>query len=426
MRHLKGLGVDSVPEDSSTLSVVTNAPDNGSKPATEKKIGTRNIMDIVRETDRRRLKELDHTNSDTMTPKEREKAAGLRVKKIMKRTGDDADSSMIVQKLRKEIREAVRNRSSKEIGESLFDPKLLAAFRAVVAGPMNQPKKPPVDVKAKKALLQKGKVRENLTKKIYGIGGRRRRAWTRDCEIEFWKHRCSKISKPEKIQTLNSVLDLLRNDTDKTTGKHEREGDTTGSILSRVYLADTSVFPRKEDIKPVSALKDAVIPKQSKEHGIPEKSEKTPPRNEVSTKIVTHPLPASKLTTKNVSGVKGETVSSKLNQHKCNEGSSISKASGEKSSSKQETVGTSDGIKNDKRKWALELLARKTAAAEKNALHESEEDNTMLKGNYPLLVCYASASLCTMFLCLILLLNHTLTFFETLSRLSCQKICGQV
>lgn len=388
--NLKHKHTDSVADESKILSAGTNVTDSGSKSPYEKKKETANIMDIVKETSRRHMKKVDYTNSAIMSSTERENAAGLRVKKIMKRSGNDTDSSALVQNLRKEIREAVRNRSSKhDIGENIFDPKLLAAFRAVVAGPFNEDKRPPLDVKAKKALLQKGKVRENLTKKIYGIGGRRKRAWTRDCEIEFWKHRCSKVSKPEKVQTLRLVLDLLQNDTDKTTVNHKREEDTTGSILSRLYLADTSVFPRKDDIKPVAALKNVAVPELNEEHTTAKKSPRIPPNNEVSTKAVT-PLSCSKLTKKSAIAVKGESVSSKLNQNKFSEGSSISKADSSKSCSNQEMDRKSDSIKSDKRKWALELLSRRTAVSEKNPVHEKEEDSTMLKGNYPLLVCYTS------------------------------------
>lgn len=408
LTNLKHKHTDPVVEESKTLSAGSNVADSGSKSPYEKKNETANIMDIVKETSRRHTKKVDSTNSATMSSTERENAAGLRVKKIMKRSGNDTDSSVLVQNLRKEIREAVRNRSSKDdIGENIFDPKLLAAFRAVVAGPFNEDKRQPLDVKAKKALLQKGKVRENLTKKIYGIGGRRKRAWTRDCEIEFWKYRCSKVSKPEKVQTLRLVLDLLRNDTDKTMENHEREGDTTGSILSRLYLADTSVFPRKDNIKPVAALKNAEL---NEEHTAAQKSLRIPPRNEVSTKTVT-PLSCSKLTKKSAIAVKGESVSSKLNQNKCNEGPSISKADSSKSPSIQETDRKSDGIKSDKRKWALELLSRRTAVSEKNPVHEKEEDSTMLKGSYPLLVCYTSSSLHRIsFLCLILQLTLHYSF----------------
>ncbi|KAJ6341655.1 hypothetical protein OIU78_009749 [Salix suchowensis] len=158
------------------------------KRSLEKQDVTSDIMSVVKGVGRRTLKGLTHQNPPDKSSKERENAAGLRVKKIMRRAVEDKESSVVVQKLRKEIREAVRNRSSAEIGENLFDPKLLAAFRTAVAGSTAEPVKklPPSSMKAKKSLLQKGKVRENLTKKIYGdSNGRRKRAWDRDCDVEF-------------------------------------------------------------------------------------------------------------------------------------------------------------------------------------------------------------------------------------------------
>ncbi|KAL7150493.1 hypothetical protein ABFS83_05G116000 [Erythranthe nasuta] len=187
-------------------------------------------MDIVKGTDRK------NRNSSDVTPKEGE--SGLRLKKIVRRAGEDKDSLELVQELRKKIREAVRNKSSKEIGQELFDPKLLDAFRAALAGSVPENRKQPLDVRAKKSLLQKGKIRENLTKKIYGNGGKRQRAWTRECEVEFWKHRCTKASKPEKVQTLKSVLDLLRDNSDSTKKAPRVEEEAKGSVLSRLYLAD--------------------------------------------------------------------------------------------------------------------------------------------------------------------------------------------
>ncbi|KAJ6701873.1 RING/U-BOX PROTEIN [Salix koriyanagi] len=169
------------------------------KRSLEKQDVTSDIMSVVKGVGRRTLKGLTHQNPPDKSSKERENAAGLRVKKIMRRAVEDKESSVVVQKLRKEIREAVRNRSSAEIGENLFDPKLLAAFRTAVAGSTAEPVKklPPSSMKAKKSLLQKGKVRENLTKKIYGdSNGRRKRAWDRDCDVEFWKYRCMRVTKP--------------------------------------------------------------------------------------------------------------------------------------------------------------------------------------------------------------------------------------
>ncbi|KAK4354562.1 hypothetical protein RND71_026756 [Anisodus tanguticus] len=347
------------------------------------------IMNIVQGTGRRTLKKVAHSNQDGMSSEQREHAARLRVKKIMRRTGDE-DSSLLVENLRKEIREAVRNKSYGDKGENQLDPKLLTAFRAVVTGSTTETRKPSVDLNAKRSLLQKGKVRENLTKKIYGIGGRRRRAWTRDCEVEFWKYRCSNMSKPEKIQTLKSVLDLLRDDSENATTKPVNEGEGKSSILSRLYLADNSVFPRKEGIKPVSTL-TVVGADQNKENGLtsntsatsfPSSSAIVPPINVASvvvassleTKGAKLSVPTTKVDiTRNVLSIEGADRPSTLT------------SSGLKLCTKEETAVKCDNPRSDKRKWALEVLARKTAATSKSGTLENEEDSSVLKNNYPLL-----------------------------------------
>lgn len=373
-----------------------SASDNSDKPrviiSKDKKLKCKpenenlssDIMNIVKGTGRKTLKKLAHSNQDGMSSKQRESAAGLRVKKIMRRTGDE-DSSVLVENLRKEIREAVRNKSYGDKGEKQLDPKLLTAFRAVVTGSTTETKKPSVDLKAKRSLLQKGKVRENLTKKIYGIGGRRRRAWTRDCEVEFWKYRCSNMSKPEKIETLKSVLDLLRDDSENAATKPVNEGEGKSSILSRLYLADNSVFPRKEDIKPVSTL--TVVSDQNKENGstsntsatsFPSPSNIVPPANVASSleiKGAKISVPTTKADiTRNVLPIKGT------------DRPSTSTSSGLKLCTKEEITVKCDNTRSDKRKWALEVLARKTAATSKSGTLENEEDSAVLKNNYPLLV----------------------------------------
>ncbi|KAA8528223.1 hypothetical protein F0562_035526 [Nyssa sinensis] len=391
MIQLKDQADEPVSDDSQKCSsLIVASGDNQLRGNSEKGNVSSNIMSIVRGTDRRSFKGL----AAGKPSKESENAAGLRVKKILRRAAEDKESSMLVQNLRKEIREAVRNKSSKDIGENLFDPKLLAAFRVAVAGPITEPAKklPPLVVKAKKPMLQKGKIRENLTKKIYGIGGRRRRAWTRDCEIEFWKHRCLKVTKPEKIETLKSVLDLLRKSSDRTEMKQGTAGEATNSILSRLYLADTSVFPRKDDIKPLSAFKCTGNTEESKEHTSMVKASmpslgnhtvKTPETNKVSSKVGVPLFNNSGNKSANVPGLKREAASIKVHRNRCPEGSSISSLGGSKVNSQKEKIVKSDDVKNDKRKWALEVLARKMAVTGRNA--QEKQDNALLKGNYPLL-----------------------------------------
>lgn len=366
-------------DDSNTKSSQRTLEDSTYKCFSGKENGTPDIMDIVQETDRKTLKQLGLKNASDINPKERETAAGLRLKKIMRRADDNKDSLVLVQELRKKIREAVRNKSSEEVGQNLFDPKLLDAFRAALAGSGAENRKPILDLKAKRSLLQKGKVRENLTKKIYGIGGKRKRGWTRECEVEFWKHRCLKASKPEKIQALKSVLDVLRDDSNHVKKMPGNDQETKGSILSRLYLADTSVFPRKNDIKPVSALNAVSAPEQKRESGSTERASKLQPNNQSDINLQKYNtlseviVPPSDI--KDTKGVKSEAASSDAQLKRHPKGAP---PLGKDLASK------SDSIKGDKRKWALELLARKTAASGKN-MQEKEEDNLILKGNYPLL-----------------------------------------
>ncbi|CAM0952441.1 unnamed protein product [Alopecurus aequalis] len=90
---------------------------------------------------------------------------GLRMKKIFHKDGKE--SSVVVQKLQQEIREVVRDNG---IGilekDNAFDEKLLTAFRAAIGKSVDGPDKRPNSSLLRKSLLQKGKIRENLTKKL--------------------------------------------------------------------------------------------------------------------------------------------------------------------------------------------------------------------------------------------------------------------
>ncbi|GMI95529.1 hypothetical protein like AT4G10930 [Hibiscus trionum] len=372
-----------------TLKAVSR--DGKIKNHPEKKDSIIDVMSIVQGTSRRSSTKGLGCRNPTDKSLKGENLVGLRVKKIM-RASEDKEASTVVQKLRKEIREAVRNKSTKEIGENLFDPQLLAAFRAAIAVPKTETVKKlsPSAIKMKKSLLQKGKVRENLTKKIYAdSNGRRKRAWDRDCEVEFWKYRCTGASKPEKIETLKSVLDLLRNNAEGSEKWPTSECPASNPILSRLYLADTSVFPRKDDIRPLSALKATGGSEQSREQGIEGKtlvasldhSVKSTEANKVSSKVGV-PLTDLKGAKTGVLNSKVTATSSKVDSNNGSEGSSTRSS---KVESHKEVVAKSDDVKVDKRKLALAVLARKKAAERKSGAQERQEDNATLKGNYPLL-----------------------------------------
>nr|GEW18925.1 hypothetical protein [Tanacetum cinerariifolium] len=238
---------------------------NSNKRIVKKRKVVTDIRDIVQGTYHRPSKRLASE----------ETSSGLMIKKkIMRRTTDNKDSLVQVQSLRQEIREAICNRSSKEAGDNIFDPKLLAAFKIALAGKTTKTTRTqPLDVKANKALLQKGTVRENLTKKIYTSDGKRKQAWTRDCEID----------------------------------------------------KDTKVVVSCNNSRPT-------------------------PR--------------------------------KVNPNKSSYESSRSLGGTLVNAQKQTGNGSTD-VKFNKRKWALDVLARKTAVARNNS--SQGQDNAVLKGNYPLL-----------------------------------------
>ncbi|CAM8900123.1 unnamed protein product [Rhodiola kirilowii] len=337
------------------------------------------IMSLNQDLDTGHLKKSVLSNIGRGDTSEGGKESGRRVKKIM-RTTEGKDSSLLLQRLQQEIREAVQNKSTKDVGER-FNPKLLEAFRAAVAVPkpiQNQKLLSSSAVKMKKSLLQKGNVRENLTKKIYATSnGRRKRAWDRDCEVEFWKHRCLQTSKPEKIETLKSVLGLLRNSSeDPETGKLIAPKDEN-PILSRLYIADTSIFPRKDNIKPVLALHGA-----DTQHLSEEKRSSEPSK---SITLLLNPLRVDLKAEGGLEKAYAPIVTDKgVNRLSSLKGPNTSQSSVSKSSSQREVVGQSDR-KSDKRKWALEVLARKTAKpGQIKSSHEHLEDFTF-KRNYPLL-----------------------------------------
>ncbi|XP_074317597.1 uncharacterized protein At4g10930 [Silene latifolia] len=349
----------------------------GSEGAVEDKEGIKkcpsvDIMDIIKGAKSINQKE---SGKDAKVQKN---AARLRVKKIMRRPNDNKESVETVQKLKQEIREAVRKKSS-DTGKTIVDPNLLAAFRAAVAEPTQKP--PPVNVKAKKLILQKGKAREHLTKKIYAMSnGKRRRDWDRDCEVEFWKHRCMTTSKPEKIATLKSVLNLLqRKPGSRIVDKISKEEEQS-PILSRLYLADASVFPRKDDIKPLSVLKASTTSHKNGMLPSTEKGTKSCLDN-CSVKIPsTKESPAESNTTGDDENKKGSTcINNGVVARKLNTG-----GQSEKSSTVPKSTCKTEGVPIDKRKWALEILARKKASSGTSPNHQKQDD-AVLKGNYPLL-----------------------------------------
>ncbi|CAN6444747.1 unnamed protein product [Victoria cruziana] len=343
------------------------------------------IMSLVKEVGPENLHELANPIRGARATKTKENAAGLRIKKIMRRGIEDCEASELVQTIKKEVEDAVNNGTVKTSSKgNLLDLKLLTAFRAAIAKPKEGDRKGFASfVKAKQSLLQKGKVRENLTRKLYGTAsGRRRRAWDRDWEIDFWKHRCLH-TKPEKVETLQSVLELLRKNPEtwsmelKIENKCDKE--ETNPILSRLYLADASVLPRKEDLMPLSALtsnKDR-LEKMDDSKNVSEQT------GVASTKMHKQSSAALSHGTFSPSNAR---VSDKAHVGLAAQRLETSSTSSSHDSRimKEAEAATGD-VKADKRKWALAVLARKTAMFNGDKSGEKLVDEHYLQGNFPLL-----------------------------------------
>lgn len=98
-----------------------------------------------------------------------------------------------------------------------------------------------------------GGVRESLTKKLYA-GGVSRKTWDRDWDISFWKEQSVRIKKAK--QEASDVVDSRAGQSvkEEVLMRIKNEDADGDSILTRLYVADTSLFPRNDDIKPLSML----------------------------------------------------------------------------------------------------------------------------------------------------------------------------
>lgn len=97
-----------------------------------------------------------------------------------------------------------------------------------------------------------GGVREKLTKKLYA-GGVARKTWDRDWDISFWKEQSARIkkAKQEATDVVEGRFGLQVKEEDAVLKSMDAESD---SLLSRLYVADTSLFPRDNDVKPLISL----------------------------------------------------------------------------------------------------------------------------------------------------------------------------
>lgn len=312
---------------------------------------------------RKTVSKSDHINS-------------VRVKKIMPRRMDENKTSCLVQELRKELRIASDHDTTDDLGKiDASDETLLAAFKAAMIRTRGNDRSDRTNRSHLKVIhqpLKRGKIRENLTKKLYGTGNGKRRTW----EIEFWKDRCDKTKQLKKVEKPDSIMNLLKRSLDACSKsletEHMGETEVVDPIFSRLYIADTSLFPRKDDIKPLSAYLNSgnVQVGRSDAESKPVKLERTCNSTNSMCQI-----PSSEIDTAagSVHPTKQHTEIKKLN-------SSLNSATPQTTVVQQKTGNSSD-VKLDKRKWALEVLARKTGSDERKTEASLEK-----MGSFPLLI----------------------------------------
>ncbi|KAL2650738.1 hypothetical protein R1flu_018866 [Riccia fluitans] len=312
---------------------------------------------------------------------------GVRTRIIMHREQDMKDSlrPSLVERIRQEMRDTAGHGAGEDLGKvEVSDDRFIAAFKAAqarsyeISGDMKS-----VSSKAQssgrlwKVLDKKysaNGARDNLIRKLYAGGGRK--CWDRDWDIAFWRERDPNQRKVRKeAESTGKDSDVIDTETDPE--------DT--EFFDRLYVADTSLFPRKEDVKPLSVHANhaegtsAIEPerdgasktpqrhldKGSKTAGVKDNRQQCRVGQGVSattfgadnsckgvdslmSNVVKNPKPAAMSAEKDLSG------SSKAGKPQGTSSAAL-ETKGENTGA---SAGSSD-VKKDKRLWALEVLARK-------------------------------------------------------------------
>ncbi|KAH9544419.1 hypothetical protein CY35_13G118900 [Sphagnum magellanicum] len=201
---------------------------------------------------------------------------GVRTRIVMWR-GTDGRAAQLVEDIRQQMRSAAGYGASEDLGKvEVSDDRFFAAFKAALTRTSSQT----LDAKGRaskqrrrlwlaKVLDQvpsgKGhRVRESLTKKLYAGGGGSRKTWDRDWDISFWKEQSARLKKARKEATdtlegrgkngrareVKATSSAVKED-EAILGFSTTDTDTDDSVLTRLYVADTSLFARDNDIKPV-------------------------------------------------------------------------------------------------------------------------------------------------------------------------------
>ncbi|CAK9202807.1 unnamed protein product [Sphagnum troendelagicum] len=310
---------------------------------------------------------------------------GVRTRIVMWR-GTDGRAAQLVEDIRQQMRSAAGYGASEDLGKvEVSDDRFFAAFKTLDA--KSRASKQRRHLWLAKVLDQvpsgKGhRVRESLTKKLYAGGGGSRKTWDRDWDISFWKEQSARLKKARKEATdilegrgkngrareVKATSSAVKED-EAILGFSTTDTDTDDSVLTRLYVADTSLFARDNDIKPVC------LHSSTKEKELGQRDGECSPENQSGTIGIGLEACLGQLSFPALQGPskprKKETGFTKEAQKSERQGTPQGAAGQVEASGKTKRVlSTKDAQcsplqpeKKDKRQWALELLARKSGDA---------------------------------------------------------------
>ncbi|CAM6078942.1 unnamed protein product [Sphagnum tenellum] len=192
---------------------------------------------------------------------------GVRTRIVMWR-GTDGRAAQLVEDIRQQMRSAAGYGASEDLGKvEVSDDRFFAAFKTLDVKSRASKQRRRLWLAKVLDQVPSGKghrVRESLTKKLYAGGGGSRKTWDRDWDISFWKEQSARLKKARKEATdtlegrrqngrareVKATSSAVKED-EAILGFSTTDTDTDDSVLTRLYVADTSLFARDNDIKPV-------------------------------------------------------------------------------------------------------------------------------------------------------------------------------
>ncbi|CAM6051362.1 unnamed protein product [Sphagnum compactum] len=304
---------------------------------------------------------------------------GVRTRIVMWR-GTDGRAAQLVEDIRQQMRSAAGYGASEDLGKvEVSDDRFFAAFKTLDAKGRASKQRRRLWLAKVLDQVPSGKghrVRESLTKKLYAGGGGSRKTWDRDWDISFWKEQSARLKKARKEATdtlegrgkngrsreVKATSSAVKED-EAILGFNTADTDTDDSVLTRLYVADTSLFARDNDIKPVclhSSTKEKELGQRDGEKGTIGNGLEAC-LGQLSFPALQGPLKPRK----KEAGFTKEAQKSERQDTPQGAAGQV-EASGKTKrvlSTKDAQCSPLQSEKKDKRQWALELLARKSGGA---------------------------------------------------------------